>query len=454
MSDTRIELNFYLPDDGSLSPTQIVEGLAQAGFLGAVNRAATDVHSVEVVLLAKFSERGVVVPRRNGESVVLASQTNLEAFVQELAHSSGASVSGLLNALDAACYAEGPHTESAPLDDDAKVDEPEGTELRRIVFATYGEDRYPALSAQDQLTPLAHEISLHIGAPVTAVNATATGAELDPTLVFAEGVLTATRVFANYRPIVEVEYDGGIFLRWYSADRATGSVRQKLLDIAAERNGWYLPSESFNGEPFVPLAQPHRAESDTTVPALFDAQTQLIAQLNAENLDPNPDLFEVLELTRAIGLPDTSGHKLAELLSIRDRIVEVSEVCATLHFPDYVAEVLKGRSNPKALPGAVHVEQGTAAGSANFKALLERPEGTSVTDRMRQLDFDRPALALLIEVGMVAAGIALIVLGIMDVGPFGQTWIAIVGYLLGAWLFLDGVASLFMWAKIRRQNKN
>ncbi len=452
MSDTRIELDLYPPGNGSVAPEQVIVRLSEAGFFGAVNRAETDAHSVQVHLLAESSDQGLLVPTLRGEPVVLTNEKNFEAFIEELARSLEVSVSGASQTLDVVHYAEGPHgdTEST---DDAEV---EDAVTRRVVFATYGEDRFPAVSTEDHLTPLAHDVSMNISAPVTAVEATSASSALDPTFLFAEGLLAPPALWANYRPVVEVQYDDGISLRWFSADRATSGVRERLLDLAAPQNRWYLSSDHFYGEPFVPLVQQNPTENsevDATADALFRSQARLTEQLIAEYSVQAPDPLEVLELTRAIGLPDASGYELAQLLSIHDRKVEITEICAALHFPQYVAEVLTGERDARALPGAVHVEKGTLTGSSNLKALLERPAGDSLTDRMRRLDFDRPALALAIEVGMVTAGIALILLGIMDVGAFEQTWVAVVGYLVGTWLAIDGIGSIVMWTKIRQQER-
>ncbi len=81
------------------------------------------------------------------------------------------------------------------------------------------------------------------------------------------------------------------------------------------------------------------------------------------------------------------------------------------------------------------------------------PTGNSFIDKMRRLDFDQPALGLFIIIAMFAAGLGLIALGVNGVSFFDRLWVAVIGYIAGGCLLFDGVASLYLWVRIRMQNR-
>ena len=478
MQQTIIDLHVSLPKaDASVAAT-VTQTVRAAGFFGYRSIDVTAPDSVQLGLLAHvdYSAADAVLslPLLSaggidaGTSSAVTRVRELDAHLTELAERIGypcyfyeAQTDWELLVDGTGIDHDGQDLAGEDLFDETQDPDAAGEELiaDRLAFIIYGE-----VASPDRVV---YELARDTLGPVTLVP----GA---PSIGFAVDGQEDTPVWLGKRPVLEISQSDLTLVSWYtngkvrsgaSAQGATAqwqtpraSVAERIHNKFAARHIWALTTE-----PYVPTTH-ELLQDPSSIVALRPDSAELGGMLDAQEtslrtaylesaLDCSDDFAAAEELALELGLEGEQRTELIRVLTANDRAVALTELVTALGLPSTTEAALTGALDPRSLEGAVTAEKANFRAETGLHNLTERPTGTSFTDKLRQLDHDRPALALVLILVMFAASTGALFLGISRPGVFANLGLTIAAYIIGIIVLADSVTSLISWIMIRKKNR-
>ncbi|WP_435299959.1 hypothetical protein [Timonella sp. A28] len=440
-------ISFYAYGNDVNSSERVIEWARLSGLFGYVEWPDDDTHNVHMKLVATTVHDEVVLLRSSSVQELVFVQ-NLPGLFQQGADSTSASFTVYDADSDVLCeFAPSSDTES--LENDIEFDT-EDDEAIRTVFSLSHVQEDSSLTRLGGLKVLANEVSSDIRGAVTAVP------HKNGALMFARDGHDEPAAWLSHRPVVEVTSGPFPIVRWFSSAKAQTGVLGKLTQASTPRHVWVLNPRPAGSA----VAEPLLACDETLVNPDFAAVLAHQAELLTEFLDEQAEeraqnIAEVHALADELGFDAEQTDRLVDVLGATDQQRSLEDVCDALQFPSYTAAALRGHYDLDDVDGVIQVTQGTFRGRLGiFPEQVERPTGNSFVDKMRRLDFDQPALGLFIILAICVAGLGLIILGANGVSFFDHLWVAVLGYAAGGWLLIDGLFSLYVWVRIRMQNRH
>lgn len=505
MQETIIDLHVSLPEADASAAAQVVQTVREGGFFGYQSIDAISPDSVQFGLLAHvdysgtdselsfplldntaansitraydLDERLTALAKRLGlPCYFYEPQTDWELIVDSPTDAAGEGEQYPTGGADVADFDSG-------LDLDLDPSTPDEVVADRSAFIIYGKvpspDRFVYELARDVKGPVTlvpgtqtdPAAQTDLGAPPVPSTRIAPGT---PTICFAVDGTEDTAVWLDKRPVIEINESDSTLISWYTSGKkknhatkrgtsaqgvsTRSSVAERIYDKFAPRHIWTLASE-----PYIPvthvllqnrakLAAAHPDKSELN--SVLDAQDSSLETAYVESqLDQSEDIAAAKELAAELGFVGERRDALIGALTTIDRAVQTTELVEALDLPSSTAQALAGTFNPRMLEGAVTAEKASFRAETGMHSLTERPTGNSFLDKMRQLDHDRPALALGLIVLMFLAGAGALYLGIARPSIFSNLVFTIAAYIVGIIVLLDSITSLTSWVMIRLKNR-
>lgn len=454
-----LNVDVYLEQGDPVSAGQLLKFLQQRGWVGASLVTAIEGDEPQQLvelrfLIAENSDNGSIL--KIDASTGASSLVRAENVLKDLAQLVGAEVYGYIDDEE---YFSAPNRFSKPVyveDESGQVPEietiphnvVEGSNRKslRSVFVAYGNALGSSLSSPDSVS-FANEVSRDIKTPITVAT------HKDISVAIPLDNFSQFPTWVDRFPIVEVVHNNGIQVRWHSKNRPDGKGGKKVFGGFSPRHEWFV-SSAVQDLPQACTPQMTGAATSQDTAQVVAGIAHIIEKWVSDLGPSEQDVSEANALAQELSLGSEDANALVSILTDPNSPHETSRILEALGLPETFTKVFTGELEPSNLSNATTVEKGSFAGEINLGGLLKRPEGNKITDRLRRMDFDQPALALVLEVLMVVAGFALIWAGITKWEIFATTWIAWIGYILGAWWLIDGVASIWTWIMIRRQNRS
>lgn len=475
---SNFELYLYLTSGHPSTAQQIADKLRDTGVFGAVDWTFSDEDDLFAYVLTKEVDGQIYLPvSTNG---IVRLEADFQTFLTRFATDNGIDMTVYTAEQELLFLVEQPDSDiddgfsedasdsSGHLNEsDEEEDDLQDSQPDKIAFIVYGTEGSPTRSNLSHPKTLANALAFEMKGPVTVVPAVSS--TIDPAIIqkrttaseWVEGPLIAYAVdgyakrpaWMDRKPVLAISGGESPALRWYSS-APSDRIRDNLLSATIPAGVWALEATNDlqpSATPIAPASLPTHADPEFV--AVHEQQGLMVEAIVRQYLDDDADRTSAQAMCAALGLDDARTARLVDLLNESERAVSITEVTDILGLPTWIERVLSGRVDPQTLPQAVHVAKGSTLGMLGLGTLTRRPSGSAIADKMRQLDFDRPVLALLIELIMVAGGIALLTLTLQHVGIFDNSRVRGLGYAISAWLLIDGIASLVVWTKIRLKNR-
>lgn len=437
---------------------RISQVLQDSGLYGVIDWTSSSLELVNAQVLAELDgvteETSLVVRTTDGAQLV----EDIEGFLQEIANAHSITIAADNWEVDLHAYVEpeGHQEGEAGLGDHDYEDGVDHEASNPHLFVIYGEAMSLGGIANPSLTSLAHELARDVKSPVTVAAVTLTGGR-EVAIGYAMQGIDEEPVWVDHRPILDFTRGDFTELSWHSVHKSTAKGLRKLAALSEPAHVWLLSDFRHYDVDFTPIAPNSGGEGDDVVAAALIAQDARLAEMRYEAADvtrDNDERVQAIALADELGLDEANTEALTSLLTAKDRAVDAAEVLKVLGVPAEAIAAFGAGGDPASLPNAVHVEKGKVFNQLiDLPSLSERPSDDSWVSRARRIDFDRPVLGLVLNLALLAAGAALVVLGVLGIGPFDRTWIKVVGFVVGGSMLIDGVASMWVWTKIRLKNR-
>lgn len=443
MASSYFELNFSLPTDGRVSRAEATHSVRNSGAFGIIDETANDSYSLLAYVQCEIhDDEQLMLPLRNqtnDQEVTLSS--DIQGYIDSMAKDLGAEIHAYEPVTEVIYNSQVEVDELAFFTEEVEED----TNDVRALYVAFGKPMGPPNLVSERSQGFAHEVSRDVKGPATAVVTDSHA------VAFVLEGFDGHPTWVDRKPVVELISHGlDLSVRWHSAVKNKGSLKERLISNAFPREFWRITTGPTRQENLALIVE---RDSFDGLPSIFEAQNSLREDIARESGGTEEEIANAQALAIELGLDASQQDRLVQLLTSPSLDKSVSDVIAALGLPADYARAFTGEIPADSLDNAFRVEAGSIAGTMDFGSFIERPTGHTWSDRLRRMDFDQPALSLVLEVAMVALGVLLFLAGVFNWGVFATTWVAIVGYIFAAWMLIDGLASLWVWGLIRKQNR-